>query len=70
MRKGLCNMTKVYNYHEIKERLEGQKQDLLSKLQDATLTDRERETIQMSIDNYQYILDLVEMNYFERGIRH
>ncbi|MFX3623553.1 MAG: DUF3896 family protein [Ectobacillus sp.] len=63
-------MQHTYNYHEIKEKLEGQKQDLLTKLKNTALTDKERETIQMSIDNYQYILDLVEMNYFERGIHH
>ncbi|MCP8968881.1 DUF3896 family protein [Ectobacillus ponti] len=62
--------THTYNYQEIKDRLEGQKQSLLHKLQTQALTEQEREAIQMSIDNYQYILDLVEMNHFGRGIHY
>lgn len=63
-------MTKLYSYQEMKDRLETQKLDLVKKLENPTITESERRDIQLSIDNYQYILDLTDMNYYERGFRH
>jgi Protein of unknown function (DUF3896) len=58
------------NYQEVKEQLEVQKQNLVKKLENTNLSKEEYESIQMSIDNYEYIIDLTEMNYYERGITH
>lgn len=32
-----------------------------------TLSEKEREQLKREIDNYEYILNLVEMNHYERG---
>ena len=32
-----------------------------------TLSAKEREQLKREIDNYEYILNLVEMNHYERG---
>jgi hypothetical protein len=58
------------NYQEVKEQLEVQKQNLVKKLENTNLSKEEYESIQMSIDNYEYIIDLTEMNYYERGVSH
>lgn len=63
-------MKRTYNYHETKKQLEEKKQQLCKKLKNTNLTDKERDQIKMQIDNYEYILTLVEMNHFERGIPH
>lgn len=62
-------MTKLYSYQEIKDRLEAQKQQLVEKLETSSITESERQDIQLTIDNYQYILDLADMNYYERGFQ-
>lgn len=59
----------LYSYQEIKDRLEAQKQQLVEKLETSSITESERQDIQLTIDNYQYILDLADMNYYERGFQ-
>lgn len=56
------------NYREIIEQLEGQKQNLITRLENTNLSKEEYEAIQRSIENYQYIIELTEMNHYERGI--
>ncbi|MCP1123494.1 hypothetical protein CN326_18600 [Bacillus sp. AFS018417] len=63
-------MKRSYNYHETKKQLESQKSQLCKRLTDVKLTESERNEIKRTIDNYEYILNLVEMNHFERGISH
>ncbi|WP_174732106.1 DUF3896 family protein [Mesobacillus harenae] len=55
------------NYHEVKEKLEAAKQELILKMQDPNLLAEEKETIQKSIANYEYMLELTDMNHFGRG---
>lgn len=61
---------RTYNYQETKQLLEIKKQQLCKKLKNTTLTEKERRQIKREIDNYEYILTLVEMNHFERGMPH
>lgn len=55
------------NYIEVKEKLEATKLDLVKKLKNPNLAKEEFETIKKSIDNYDYIIELTDMNHFERG---
>jgi hypothetical protein len=55
------------NYLEVKEKLEASKLELVKKLQNPNLTKDEFETIKKSIVNYDYIIELTDMNHFERG---
>jgi hypothetical protein len=55
-------------YKEIKQQLEATKQRLINKLQNPNLSTGEREDLQKTIINYDYILELTEMNHFERGM--
>ena len=55
------------NYHEVKEKLEAVKSDLTKKIQNPNLTDEEKEIIKNSILNYEYMIELTEMNHFVRG---
>jgi L-lactate utilization protein LutB len=57
----------MMNYLEVKEKLEASKLELVKKLQNPNLTKDEYETIKKSIDNYDYIIELTDMNHFERG---
>jgi hypothetical protein len=63
VRKGV----KMMNYLEVKEKLEASKLELIKKLKNPNLTKEEYETIKKSIDNYDYIIELTDMNHFERG---
>lgn len=63
-------MKKSYSYGEIKEMLEQEKQKLIQQLEKQTLTSKEQQTIHLSIANYDYILELVDMNHFNRGLQH
>ncbi|SDY74897.1 DUF3896 family protein [Bacillus sp. 166amftsu] len=63
-------MKRTYDYLETKKHLELKKQLLCKKLLNANLTEEDRNQIKMEIDNYEYILTLVEMNHYERGISH
>lgn len=58
------------DYQEIKGQLEGQKVNLMRRLNDQNLSKEEIEKIKKNIDNYEYIIELTEMNYYERGISH
>ncbi|KAB2440196.1 DUF3896 family protein [Bacillus luti] len=60
-------MKHTYDYHATKKYLELKKQNLNKKLSNRKLCDKEREHIKREIDNYEYILNLVEMNHYERG---
>jgi hypothetical protein len=40
---------------------------LVKKLKSPNLTKEEYETIKKSIDNYDYMIELTDMNHFERG---
>ncbi|WP_053435119.1 DUF3896 family protein [Sporosarcina globispora] len=55
------------NYLEIKEKLEAARQELLMRMDDQNVSGREKETLQKKIDNYEYMIELTEMNHFERG---
>lgn len=55
------------DYRETKERLEALKRDLTLKLENPETPKEEIEKLQKSIDNYEYILELTEMNHYERG---
>jgi hypothetical protein len=57
----------MMKYLEVKEKLEASKLELLKKLKTPNLTKEEYETIKKSIDNYDYIIELTDMNHFERG---
>jgi hypothetical protein len=57
----------MMNYLEVKESLEATKLDLVNKLNNPNLTKEESETIKKSIKNYDYIIELTDMNHFERG---
>ncbi|MED0874468.1 DUF3896 family protein [Bacillus mobilis] len=60
-------MKQTYDYHDTKKYLEGKKQQLCNKLSSKHLSKKEREQLNLEIDNYEYILNLVEMNHYERG---
>lgn len=57
----------MMNYQEVKERLESVKLELMKKLKNPNLSKEEQQTIRRSIDNYDYIIELTDMNHFERG---
>ncbi|QWU44805.1 DUF3896 family protein [Bacillus sp. NP247] len=57
----------TYDYHATKKHLELKKQHLCNKLSSMKLSEKEREQMKREIDNYEYILNLVEMNHYERG---
>lgn len=56
------------DYMDIKEQLEVQKLNLQRKLDNPGLTKEEYEQLQNSLNNYDYIIELTDMNHFERGI--
>ncbi|MGR3777965.1 DUF3896 family protein [Bacillus paramycoides] len=60
-------MKRTYDYHATKKHLELKKEQLCKKLTNVKLTEEERKQIYLEIDNYEYILNLVEMNHYERG---
>lgn len=55
------------NYQEVKGKLEALKLELMNKMQNPNLSIEEKENIQNLIVNYEYIIELTEMNHFERG---
>lgn len=55
------------NHEEIKERLEAVKQELLNKMHNPELSSEERENLLRSIMNYEYIIELADMNHYGRG---
>ncbi|MDA1601670.1 DUF3896 family protein [Bacillus cereus] len=60
-------MKQTYDYNATKKYLEGKKRQLCNKLSSKQLSKKEREQLKLEIDNYEYILNLVEMNHYERG---
>jgi predicted transcriptional regulator YdeE len=56
------------DYQYIIAKLEDDKRKLTEKLENKELPKTEYETIKHSIENYDYIIQLTEMNHFERGI--
>lgn len=56
-------MKHTYDYHATKKHLELKKQHLCKKLSNMKLSNKERDQIKLEIDNYEYILNLVEMNH-------
>ncbi|WP_026585408.1 DUF3896 family protein [Bacillus sp. J33] len=55
------------DYLEIKQKLEAAKQDLMIKMQDPAVLKEDKERIQKLIANYEYMIELTDMNHFERG---
>ncbi|MGG2937752.1 hypothetical protein A6E27_08735 [Bacillus cereus] len=60
-------MKPTYDYNATKKYLEEKKQQLYTKLSNMHLSKKEREQLKLEIDNYEYILNVVEMNHYERG---
>ncbi|PEQ07198.1 hypothetical protein CN587_02935 [Bacillus wiedmannii] len=60
-------MKQTYDCHATKKYLEEKKQQLCNKLSCKHLSKKEREQLKLEIDNYEYILNLAEMNHYERG---
>jgi hypothetical protein len=55
------------DFKEVKETLEALKSQLLKEMQNPNLSSEEKEKIQKSIINYEYIIELTDINHFERG---
>lgn len=55
------------NYNDIIGNLEENKRKLMERLEKKDLSKEEYESVQNSINNYDYIIELTEMNHFERG---
>ncbi|SEN70662.1 Protein of unknown function [Mesobacillus persicus] len=55
------------DYKEVRAYLEEMKQTLETKMTDPSLSMEEKEEIRRSIGNYEYIIELTDMNHFERG---
>jgi predicted class III extradiol MEMO1 family dioxygenase len=55
------------NYQEVKEKLEASKQELMTKMKNKELSKDEIDSIERAIENYNYIIELTDMNHFERG---
>ncbi len=56
------------DYQEVKEVLEEAKIKLMKKIENPNLSKEEKRKIQYSIYNYDYIIELTDMNHFERGL--
>jgi hypothetical protein len=55
------------DYQEVKNKLEASKLKLMNKMQNPNLSKEEKEKIEKEIVNYEYIIELTDMNHFERG---
>ncbi|WP_075982926.1 DUF3896 family protein [Bacillus massilinigeriensis] len=55
------------DYLEIKDQLSSTILNLSKQLESKDLAKEEYEEIKRTINNYQYILELTDMNHFERG---
>ncbi|MDR6999138.1 DUF3896 family protein [Neobacillus niacini] len=55
------------DYLEVISIIEKNKMNLVKMLEEKTLSKEQMDSIQHSIDNYNYIIELTEMNHFERG---
>jgi hypothetical protein len=54
-------------YNKSKQRLEEMKQELIDELENPDLTTAEIERLKMYIANYEYIIELTDMNHYARG---
>ena len=54
-------------YKKTKEELEGLRLELVNKMNNPNLSVEEKKSIEKSIDNYDYIIELTDMNHYERG---
>lgn len=55
------------NYTEVKEQLSSKIESLNKKMANKNLAEDDYQAIKNSIENYQYIIELADMNHFERG---
>lgn len=55
------------DYRNVIAKLEENKRKLEKKLENKDLSKEEYESIKHSLENYDYIIQLTEMNRFERG---
>nr|WP_295972513.1 DUF3896 family protein [uncultured Bacillus sp.] len=55
------------DYRNVIAKLEENKRKLEKKLENKDLSKEEHESIKHSLENYDYIIQLTEMNRFERG---
>lgn len=60
----------VMNYQDIILELEGKRQRLLKDIHNISNNQEKVERIQMELDNIEYVIELVEMNHFSRGLNH
>ena len=58
------------DYLEVISIIEKNKLNLVKMLEGKNLSKAQLDSIQHSIDNYNYIIELTEMNHFERGNIH
>ncbi|MFD0829403.1 DUF3896 family protein [Neobacillus sp. M.A.Huq-85] len=58
------------DYLEVISIIEKNKLNLVKMLEGRDLSKEQMDSIQHSIDNYNYIIELTEMNHFERGNIH
>ncbi|MGG1401265.1 DUF3896 family protein [Bacillus salipaludis] len=58
------------DYLEVISIIEKNKLNLVKMLEGKNLSKEQMDSIQHSIDNYNYIIELTEMNHFERGNLH
>ncbi|SER56481.1 Protein of unknown function [Salipaludibacillus aurantiacus] len=54
-------------YQKAKEKLESLKAELVGQMNNPALSEEEKQIIQKSIDNYDYIIELTDMNHYYRG---
>ncbi|MBE4909962.1 DUF3896 family protein [Bacillus luteolus] len=55
------------DYKQVKEKLEASKMELIHKLQKPNLSHEEKDNLEKSIANIDYIIELTDMNHYERG---
>ncbi|WP_210364209.1 DUF3896 family protein [Bacillus sp. REN3] len=54
-------------YEEVKGKLEALKLELASRIENHDLSEEERDRLMRIIANYEYIIELTDMNHFGRG---
>ncbi|HHY73364.1 MAG TPA: DUF3896 family protein [Bacillus bacterium] len=58
------------DYRQIITKIENDKINLIKMLDNKNLSKEEYESIKRAIDNYDYIIEVAEMNHYERGAVH
>ncbi|GGE57687.1 DUF3896 family protein [Priestia taiwanensis] len=56
------------NYEKVKAHTENKKQELLRMLENDQLSPEARENVEVDLRITQYMLELIEMNHYSRGI--